>query len=86
MEPSQVRLMPRAEDPYRWKVLPEKQHLFEKNLSDHSTGAYKDLWNGVNATFEAVPVESATAMKPANTQDVMISLNVRNVLLASGLC
>lgn len=45
----------RAEDPYTWQALPEKQAPFSKNLSDHSIGAYKKLWAGVGQTFEAVP-------------------------------
>jgi hypothetical protein len=69
IEPSQVRLIPRTDDLYCWKVLSEKQYLFSKNLSEHSTGAYKELWSGVGVTFEAVP----------KTHDVMVSLNVPGV-------
>ncbi|KAI1463201.1 uncharacterized protein F4812DRAFT_447445 [Daldinia caldariorum] len=52
--PSQVRLQSTRNDGYAWQVLPEKQHLFSKNLSDHSVGAYRDLCEGVGVTFEAV--------------------------------
>ena len=57
VEPSRVRLSPGADDQYIWKILPEKKELlskiFEKNLSDHSIGAYKELYQGVGVTFEA---------------------------------
>lgn len=60
LDPSQVRLHPTRDDAYRWKVLPEKHHLFEKNLSDLSIGAYKELYDGVGVTFEAVRVTCST--------------------------
>ena len=75
VEPSQVRLVPRPDDPYAWKVLPEKQALFSKNMSDHSIGAYKELWAGVGETFEAVPTQM---LADPTKQDTMISVNVRN--------
>jgi len=37
IEPSQVRLQPRAGDGYVWTMLPEKQYLFTKPLSKHSS-------------------------------------------------
>ncbi|KAF2008252.1 hypothetical protein BU24DRAFT_360698, partial [Aaosphaeria arxii CBS 175.79] len=62
VEPAQVRLLPRLDDPYRWRAVPEKQHLFSKNLSDHSIGAYKSLCDGIGKTFEAVLL--GTSMLP----------------------
>ncbi|KAI0977481.1 hypothetical protein F4678DRAFT_413214 [Xylaria arbuscula] len=35
-------------------MLPEMQHLFSKNLSDHSIGAYRELCDNVGVAFEAV--------------------------------
>lgn len=49
-------------------------------MSDHSTGAYKELWGGVGVTFEAVQAEVATA-KSVNMQDTLISLNVPRAIL-----
>jgi hypothetical protein len=40
--------------------LPEKRHLFSKNISDHSIGAYKKLYKGISIVFEAVPASIAT--------------------------
>ncbi|KAJ3577118.1 hypothetical protein NPX13_g3450 [Xylaria arbuscula] len=54
LDPSKVRLHTTREDAYSWKMLPEMQHLFSKNLSDHSIGAYKDLCDNVGVAFEAV--------------------------------
>ncbi|KAF8862714.1 hypothetical protein BDZ45DRAFT_739028 [Acephala macrosclerotiorum] len=54
IEPSEVRLMTNAEDPYSWKYLPTRAHLFEKSLSKHSIGAYMELCREVGASFEAV--------------------------------
>jgi hypothetical protein len=54
IEPTQVRLITGADDPYTWKVLPEKMHLFKKHLSKHSTGTYMELWREVGVSFEAV--------------------------------
>ncbi|KAH7230133.1 uncharacterized protein BKA55DRAFT_526370 [Fusarium redolens] len=53
IEPSQVRLLPVREDPYRWSIVPGKEYLFEKNLSDQSTKIYKDLYQGINKDFKA---------------------------------
>ena len=65
IDPSQVRLVPRVTDPYRWRFVPEKEHLFSKNISEHSIGAYKELCEGIDAynegkgaAFEAVPAPS----------------------------
>lgn len=33
VEPGDVRLITTADDPYRWQPLPEKEHLFKKQLS-----------------------------------------------------
>jgi hypothetical protein len=43
-----------AEDPYSWKYLPTRAHLFGKSLSKHSIGAYIELCREVGASFEAV--------------------------------
>jgi hypothetical protein len=61
IEPSQVRLIPRPDDPYTWKVLPEKKYLFSKNISDHSISAYKELCGEIGVLFEAVPVVARQA-------------------------
>ncbi|KAI0534968.1 hypothetical protein GGR58DRAFT_28656 [Xylaria digitata] len=59
IKPSGVRLSPRSNDPYIWRVLPGKEELFSKifakNLSDHSIGTYRLLCREVGESFEAVP-------------------------------
>ncbi|KAH8659478.1 hypothetical protein BGZ61DRAFT_567002 [Ilyonectria robusta] len=58
VKPSEIRLSPRATDPYTWKFLPEKEEslciIFAKKLSDHSISAYRLLCEEVGVTFEAV--------------------------------
>jgi hypothetical protein len=54
VEPSQVRLKPNPDDGYLWEKLDNKEHLFSKNISDHSTGALKELYRDVGLSFEAV--------------------------------
>ena len=48
---------PRKEDRYRWSVLPQKAHLFEKNLSKLSIGVYTQIIQGIGVFFEALPNE-----------------------------
>ncbi|KAH6665233.1 hypothetical protein B0J14DRAFT_660920 [Halenospora varia] len=74
IEPSQVRLVTGADDLYTWKVLPQKKHLFSKNISDHSIGAYKELCEGIDSAFEAVPVTTTTLTRSAEyVQETLIS-------------
>ena len=60
IEPAEVRLITSASDPYTWQALPEKQHLFRKNLSKHSIGAYRELCRGVGVSFEASLVNESS--------------------------
>jgi len=46
--------MTNAEDPYSWQALPEKDHLFKKQLSKDSISAYRALYREVRVSFEAV--------------------------------
>ena len=54
VESVQVRLKPDVQDGYIWNVLPERQHLFTKQLSKHSIGAYMELYREVGKSFETV--------------------------------
>ncbi|KAF9690390.1 hypothetical protein EKO04_011609 [Ascochyta lentis] len=68
---SKVRLKPVSDSAYCWKIVPGKelllQHLFSKNISEHSVGAYKELCAGVSKDFEVIAptVESADAAQRA---------------------
>jgi hypothetical protein len=56
IEPSQIRLKTEeTDDPYVWDRLEEKDYLFSKNLSDHSLLALRELFDGVEVFFRAVP-------------------------------
>jgi hypothetical protein len=54
IDPSQVRLKTSPDDVYVWERLSEKEHLFSKNISDHSIGALKELYQEVGLSIEAV--------------------------------
>lgn len=57
IEPSQVRLKTIPDDVYAWERLSDKEHLFSKNISDHSISALKELYQEVGVSFEAVENE-----------------------------
>ena len=78
IEPSQVRLITGTDDRYTWKVLPEKKHLFSKNISDHSIGAYKELCEGISVAFEAVP-----ASIPIGTGSID---HIQEILISAEVC
>jgi hypothetical protein len=54
VEPSQVRLRTTLDKPYIWERLKEKEHLFEKNISNHSIVSLKKVSEGVGTSFAAV--------------------------------
>jgi hypothetical protein len=60
IKPLQVRLITRADDPYTWKVLLEKKHLFMKNISNYLIRIYKELCKGISVAFKAVPINTTT--------------------------
>lgn len=77
VEPAEVRLLTSADDPYTWQVLPEKNHLFRKQLSKHSIGAYRELCRGVGVSFEAVLAPGskiAEGSKPFEAAEVCLRL------------
>ena len=76
----QVRLIPGPDDPYIWKVLPEKKELFLrtflKNISDYSIGAYKELCKGVGIIFKAIQVTATVKINFIKVQGVIILVNM----------
>ena len=86
IEPSQVRLITGTDDPYRWKVLPEKKHLFSKNISDHSIGAYKELCEGISVAFEVVPASIVTRTGSIEyVQEILLCKRLKFLNLANNL-
>ncbi|KAM5358837.1 hypothetical protein ACJZ2D_014935 [Fusarium nematophilum] len=67
LEPSQVRLHPTRNDPYKWHIFPGKEYLFEKNLSDNSVRVYQELHDGVGVFFEATEATEASLDARGNT-------------------
>ncbi|KFZ02549.1 hypothetical protein V500_00122, partial [Pseudogymnoascus sp. VKM F-4518 (FW-2643)] len=58
--PTDVKLITKPEDLYQWSILTAgKAALFNKQLSNHSTGAYIDLCNGIGVHFKAMLAEGA---------------------------
>src|SRR6516162_538187 len=72
-----VRLITSADDPYIWKVLPGKEHLFKKHLSKHSIGAYMELCREVGVSFEAVPASKPNKCSQVEAQQSQESLEVK---------
>ena len=54
VESVEVQLITSANNLYTWQILVEKEHLFTKNLSKYSIGAYRELYRGVDMSFKAI--------------------------------
>jgi hypothetical protein len=82
VQPVQVRLKPSIEDGYKWRILPERQHLFIKQLNKHSVGAYMELYREVGKFFKAV-TQLMTGMSLLNndTEVGSLSLSKKSVSL-----
>jgi hypothetical protein len=60
VSPPDVRLITTPQDPYKWAFVPEKRHLFQKQLSKHCIRAYKEIYAGINdEAFEAIPIDTS---------------------------
>ena len=78
IEPAEVRLITSAEDPYIWQMLPEKSHLFKRQLSKHIIGAYKELCREVGVSFEAAlapDLSTFTGREPNEGRQGTISMS-----------
>ncbi|KAF1807831.1 hypothetical protein P152DRAFT_425990 [Eremomyces bilateralis CBS 781.70] len=92
VKPSEVRLSPGPNDPYAWKILPEKHlafsEIFSKNLSQHSINAYKALCEGVGISFEAVYASTNDTNKlnqltPLQLDDISFSTKIEHLQSAN---
>lgn len=54
VELAHVHLRPNAKDKHTWAALLSTEHLFAKQLSKHSIGAFMELCREVGESFEAV--------------------------------
>ena len=54
IEPEQVRLKPRPKDGYSWLRQPEREHLFARQISKHSIGAYIEICREVGISIKAI--------------------------------
>jgi hypothetical protein len=76
VEPAQVRLITTKDDLYSWKILPGKEHLFEKQLSKHSIGAYMELFREVGVSFEAVLAGETTSLSHGSDSSITFSAKI----------
>ena len=83
--PPQVRLRPKSEDGYVWRVDPAKQHLFQKGLSKLSTGAYMELISGVGVSFHAISAAADAPSLQHLTEAKADSLQLQNDCLREKL-
>ncbi|KFY83261.1 hypothetical protein V500_10116, partial [Pseudogymnoascus sp. VKM F-4518 (FW-2643)] len=82
VDPLEIRLITREQDPYSWQYLPAASHLFQKNLSNHSIGAYMELFREIGSSFEAVAKEHMLLTRPAaNFTDKITQLEAENLRL-----
>jgi hypothetical protein len=71
-----VRLKPHSQDGYRWHAADDRKHLFAKQLSKHSIGAYMELCREVGKSFEAVVLSNL------NGEDQYVRFDVRLLAVA----
>ncbi len=76
IEPAQVRLKSEVHDGYMWSALPERQHLFTKQLSKHSVGAYMELCREVDRSFKAVAQETLGVSLSEDVTEVRYAFSV----------
>ena len=67
-----MRLKTNPNDPYTWKTMEEKEHLFSKNLSDLSIRQLKELYEGVDKSFIAIRRASLQDKIPAESGEEMV--------------
>lgn len=61
IDPVEVRLIPHHSDPYTWSYMPQRRHLFRKQISKHNLGAYREMCTEVGRSFEAVARDAPVA-------------------------
>ncbi len=77
IDSSQVRLKTHLDDTYTWERMEEKEHLFLKNISDHSTGALKELCEGIGKSFAAIGNRYKREFQAGSVAEVVCALIFR---------
>ncbi|KAF3031298.1 hypothetical protein E8E11_000780 [Didymella keratinophila] len=76
--PTDVRLVTGSDDPYVWTYPQQHGSLFQKQLSNHSTGAYVKLIGEVGKTIHAVPASvNKTTEAASRASDAVASDTAR---------
>ena len=69
---AEVRLVPGTTDPYAWQYGPEQRHLFQKQLSKHNIGAYRQICHELGRSIRVVARDDQSLSVPTsdNVTDV----------------
>lgn len=70
IDPKDVRLRPRPDDPYRWQVPRSKSRLFKKQISKHCIRDSKEIFNSIGISINAVPKEAVADISREGTEEV----------------
>jgi DNA polymerase III alpha subunit (gram-positive type) len=61
-----VRLIPEVDAVYEWDYLPERQHLFRKQISKHNIAAYKEIKSEIGESIVAIRRGAERSMTAGN--------------------
>ncbi|QKX60491.1 uncharacterized protein TRUGW13939_07636 [Talaromyces rugulosus] len=76
VNPNEIRLKPRPDDPYRWRLSPSKQSLFKNQLSKQGTRGCKEIFRSVGETITAVSasvVGDGSEMEASEVEQTILS-------------
>ena len=76
VDPSQVRLKPSVDDLYTWERMKEKDHLFLKNISDHSNRSLMELYEGIGVSFAAIRKDSILELQAGAVQSQVRAIHI----------
>lgn len=78
IDSSQVRLKTHPDDTYTWERMKKKEHLFLKNISDHSTGALKKLCEDIDKLFAAIDNRYKREFQAESVTEIVCALIFRD--------
>lgn len=78
IDSSQVWLKTHLDDIYTWERMKVKEHLFLKNISDHSTEALKKLCEGIGKSFAAIGNRYKREFQAGSVAEVVCALIFRD--------
>jgi len=78
IDSSQVRLKTHLNDIYIWERMKKKEHLFLKNISDHSTEALKKLCEDIDKSFAAIDNRYKREFQAGSVAEIVCALIFRD--------